>query len=64
MILTWSKNCVLADIADAWNNNDPPAIVAATELEFKITDIKLCLPVVTFSKENDIKYLEQLKWGF
>ena len=64
MILTWSKNCFLADIADVENNNDPPDIVAATGLEFKITDTKLCLPVVTSSKENDIKYLEQLKSGF
>ena len=30
LILTWSKNCVLADITmrDAGNNNNPPAIVA------------------------------------
>ena len=36
LILTWSKNCVLADmtVRDAGNNNDPPAIVAPTELEF------------------------------
>ena len=49
---------------DAWNNNDPPAIVAPTELEFKITDTKLYVPVVTLSKENKIKLLEQLKSGF
>ena len=36
------------------NNNDPTAIVAPTGLEFRITDIKLCVPVVTLSKENDI----------
>ena len=29
-------------------------------LEFKITDTKLYVPVVTLSKENDIKLLEQL----
>ena len=28
---------------------------------FKITDIKLFVPVVTLSKENDINLLEQLK---
>ena len=48
---------------DAGNNNDPPAIVAPTELEFKITDTKLYVPV-TLSKENDRKLLEQLKIGF
>ena len=41
-----------------------PAIVAPTRLEFKITNIKLYVPVVSVSKENDIKLLEQLKSGF
>ena len=41
-----------------------PAIIAPTGLEFKITDTKLYVPVVTLSKENDIKLLEQLKTGF
>ena len=31
---------------------------------FEITDTKLYVPVVTLSKENDIKLLEQLKSGF
>ena len=31
---------------------------------FKITDTKLYVPVVTLSRENDIKLLEQLKSGF
>ena len=40
------------------------AIVAPTELTFEITDTKLYVPVVTLSKENDTKLLEQLKSGF
>ena len=56
LILTWSKNCVLADMTAA---NNP-----TTGLEFQITDIKLYVPVVTLSKENDKKLLEQLKSGF
>ena len=48
----------------ATNYNNPPAIVAPTGLEFQITDTKLYVPVVTLSKENDIKLLEQLKSGF
>ena len=66
LILTWSKNCVLVDMTerDAGNNNDPPAIAAPTGLEFKITDTKLYVPVVTLSKENDTKLLGQLKTGF
>ena len=55
LILTWSKNCALADmtVRAAGNNNDPPAVVAPTGLEFQITDTKLYVPVVTLSKEND-----------
>ena len=62
IILTWSKNCVLADMtvdADA-----DPAIVAPSGATFKITDRKLYVPVVTLSKENDIKLSEKLKTGF
>ena len=66
LILIWSKNCILADMTDraAGDNNYPPAIVAQTGLEFQITDTKLYVPVVTLSKENDKKLLEQLKSGF
>ena len=51
-------------VTDARNNNDPPAIVAPTRLEFQITATKVYVPIVTLSKENDINILEQLKWGF
>ena len=64
LILTWSKNCVLADMTVRAAQGDNPAIVAPTGLEFKITDTKLYVPVVTLSKENDIKLLEKLKSGF
>ena len=47
---------------NAQNNN--PAIVPPAEITFEITDTKLYVPVVTLSKENDIKLLEQLKSGF
>ena len=56
LILTWTKNCALADMTAA---NNPP-----TGLEFQITDTKLYVPVVTLSKENDKKLLEQLISGF
>ena len=64
LILTWSKNCVLADMTVRAAQGGNPAIVAPTGLEFKITDTKLYVPVVSLSKENDIKLLEQLKSGF
>ena len=40
-----------------------PAILAPSGAKFKITDTKLYLPVVTLSRENGIKHLEQLKSG-
>ena len=56
IIITWTKNRVLADMTVA--NNRP------TGLEFQLTDTKLYVPVVILSKENDIKLLEKLKSGF
>ena len=45
LILTWSKNCVLVNMI--------PAITAPTGSEFQITDIKLYVPNITLSKENE-----------
>ena len=62
LILIWSKNCALVDMTvDA---DSDPAIVAPSGATFKITDTKLYVPVVTLSKENDTKLLEQLRLGF
>ena len=41
-----------------------PAIVAPSGATFKIADTQLYVPVVTLSKENDTKILEQLQSGF
>ena len=46
------------------NSNDPPAIVPPTGLEVQITGTIWYAPVVTLSKENDIKLLVKLKSGF
>ena len=56
LIFTWSKKCVLADMTAANNS--------LTGLEFQITSTKLYVPVVTLSRENDKKLLEQLISGF
>ena len=64
LILTWLKNCVLADMTVRAAQGNNPAIVAPLGLDFQITDAKLYVPVATLSKENDIKLLEQLKSGF
>ena len=62
LILTWSKNCVLADMSVSAVLNPP--IVLPSDATFKIKDTKLYVMVVTLSKENDTMLLEQLKPGF
>ena len=64
MILTWSKNCVFVYITRRNAQGSNPAVVAPSDAKFKITDTKLFVPIVTVSKENDTKLLEQLKTGF
>ena len=68
LILTWFKNCVLINKStrDADYNANPIVyeIDNPENAIFQITDTKLYVPVVTLSKENDIKLLEQLKSGF
>ena len=68
LILTWFKNCVLIDKSTREANYDAdPNVYQIDNPEnatFKIADLKLFVPVVTLSKENDIKLLEQLKTGF
>ena len=68
LILNWFKNCVTIDKSrreanyaadpNVYEINNPGNAI------FKITDTKLYVPVVTLSKEDDIKLLEQLKSGF
>ena len=68
LILTWFKNCVLIDKSTKEANYVANPVVYEIDnpenATFKITDIKLFVPVVTLSEENDIKLLEQLKTGF
>ena len=47
--LKWSKYCIL--VAGTATNHNP---------EFKITDTKLYVPVVTLSTQDNIKLLKQL----
>ena len=68
LILTWFKNCVLISKATREADYDADPIVYEIDnpedATFQITDTKLYVPVVTLSKENDTKLLEQLKTGF
>ena len=68
LTLTWFKNCALIDkLTRAADYGANPRVFKINNLEngiFQITDTKLYVPVVSLSKENDIKLLEQLKSGF
>ena len=67
LILTWLKNCVLIDKLTREADYDAPIVREIDNPKnavFEITDTKLYVPVVTLSKEDDIKLLEQLKSGF
>ena len=68
LILTWFKNCVLISKASRELNYGADPIVRKTDNPqntiFEITDTRLCVPVVTLSKENNIKLLKQLKSVF
>ena len=68
MILTWLKSYVLICKATREADYDAnPVVRKIDNLEnatFQTTDTKLYVPVVTLSKENGIKLLEQLKLGF
>ena len=67
LIFTWFKNCVQINKSTRDPSYDANPIVHEIdnpeEATFQITDTKLYLPVVTLSKENDIKLLEKLKSG-
>ena len=68
LILTWLNNCVLISKATKDANYGAAPVVHKIDnpenATFQITDTKLYVPVVTLSRENDIKLLEQLKSRF
>ena len=68
LILTWFETCLLISKASRnANYNVNPVVQKIDNPEnatFQKTDTKLYVPVVTLSKENDTKLLEQLKTGF
>ena len=62
LILTWFKNCVLISKSTRYADYGADPIVSEIinpeDATFQITDTKLYVPVVTLSKENDIKLLK------
>ena len=67
-VLTWYTNCVLIDKSTTEANYAVDSNIYEIDHPenaiFEIADTKLYVPVVTLSKEDDIKLLEQLKSGF
>ena len=64
--LRWTKNCIISEISrKAPVAGDNP--VNATEMKdatFQINNTKLCVPVVTVSINDNIKFLENINQGF
>ena len=69
--LTLSKYCVISEVSRTFRKADPNAdpvvyevATAITGSEFQINDVKLYVPVVTLSINDNIKFLENIKQGF
>ena len=61
--LKWDKNCIITN-QQIGINLDGGNTVAPTGATLAINDSQLYLPVVTLSKDDEIKLLTNLKSGF
>ena len=61
--LKWDKNCIITS-DQVGQNLDGGNTAAPTAATFAINDCKLYVPVVTLSKDDEIKLLTNLKSGF
>ena len=63
--LKWNKNCVVTSLQGTQIDAVPSALNATpTGVSLAISDCKLYIPVVTLSKDDEIKLLTNLKSGF
>ena len=63
--LKWNKNCVITSLEEVQVAAGPPAVNGTpTGATLAINDCKLYVPVVTLSKDYEIKLLTNLKSGF
>ena len=63
--LNWNKNCVLTSLEQRQVDAGPPPVNGTTTgATLAINDCKLYVPVVTLSKDDEIKLLTNLKSGF
>ena len=61
--LKWNKNCVITSLQQG-ENIDGGNAAEPTSATLSITDCKVYIPVVTLSKDDEIKLLTNLKSGF
>ena len=63
--LRWNKYCVITSLEQRQVDAGPPAVNGTTTgATLAINDCKLYVPVVTLSKDDEIKLLTNLKSGF
>ena len=63
--LKWNKNCVITSLEQRQVDAGPPVVNGTTTAAtLAINDCKLYVPVVTLSKDDEIKLLNNLKSGF
>ena len=64
--LKWDKNCVITSLEQRQVDDGPPVVRdnSPTGATLNINDCKLYIPVVTLSKDDEIKLLTNLKSGF
>ena len=64
--LKWNKNCVITSLEERQVDAGPPVVRdnSPTGATLVINYCKLYIPVVTLSKDNEIKLLTNLKSGF
>ena len=63
--LKWNKNCVITSLEQRQVDAGPPLVNGTTTgATLAINDCKLYVPVVTLSKDDEIKLLTNLKSGF
>ena len=64
--LKWNKNCVITSLEERQVDAGPPVVrdKSPTGATLAINDCKLYIPVVTLSKDDEIKLLTNLKSGF
>ena len=64
--LKWGKNCIITSLEEVQVDAGPPVVRkdSPTGATLAINDCKLYIPVVTLSKDYEIKLLTNLKSGF